>query len=119
MNALSLRIRKARSAAALSQAELARRIGVKRSAVTQWEHPAGTTPSVDHLIQIAMETVVMFEWLATGRGPSHIGDAEATLAVMVDEYARDEHESLALGHLRQLSPVKRKIALDILGMLAR
>lgn len=119
MSALSLRIRKARNAAALSQAELSRRIGVKRSAVTQWEHPAGTTPSVDHLIQIATETEVTFEWLATGRGASHTGDAEAALAVMVDDYARDEHESLALGHLRLLSPLKRKIALDILGMLAR
>lgn len=119
MSALSLRIRKARSAAALSQAELSRRIGVKRSAVTQWENPAGTTPSVDHLIQVAMETDVTFEWLATGRGASHNGDAETAPAVMVDDYARDEHESLALGHLRLLSPVKRKIALDILGVLAR
>lgn len=119
MSALSLRIRKARSACVLSQAELARRIGVKRSAVTQWEQPAGTTPSVEHLIQIAMETAVTFEWLATGRGPSHPDDAEAAPAVMVDDYARDEHESLALGHMRQLSPVKRKIALDILSVLAR
>ena len=119
MSALSLRIRKARSAAALSQAELSRRIGVKRSAVTQWEHPAGTTPSVDHLIQIATETEVTFEWLATGRGATHSADVEMAPAVMVDDYARDEHESLALGHLRLLSPIKRKIALDILGVLAR
>ncbi len=119
MNGLALRIRKARSAAALSQAEVGRRIGVKRSAVTQWEHPSGTTPSVEHLIQIALETNVTFEWLATGRGASHSAEAEAGSAVMIDDYARDEHESLALGHLRLLSPVKRKIALDILGVLAR
>ncbi|MDQ3287068.1 MAG: helix-turn-helix transcriptional regulator [Pseudomonadota bacterium] len=119
MSALSLRIRKARSAAALSQAELARRVGVKRSAVTQWEHPAGTCPSVDHLIQIAMQTNTMFEWLATGRGPSHADNLESTPAVMIDEYARDADESLALGQLRLLSPMKRRIALDILVSLAR
>lgn len=119
MSALSLRIRKARSAAALSQAELARRVGVKRSAVTQWEHPAGTRPSVDHLIEIAMQTSTLFEWLATGRGPCLAGDVEAAPAVMIEEYARDADESLALGQLRMLSPMKRKIALDILVSMAR
>lgn len=119
VSALSLRIRKARSAAALSQAELARRVGVKRSAVTQWEHPTGTRPSVDHLIEISMHTHTLFEWLATGRGARLAGDVEAAPAVMVEEYARDADESLALGQLRMLSPLKRKIALDILGSMAR
>ena len=75
VSALSGRIRKARNLATLSQAELARRIGVKRSAVTQWEHPNGTTPSVEHLIQIAMETGTQFEWLATGRGPMRLNES--------------------------------------------
>lgn len=70
MTSLSARIRRARALAAISQAELAKRVGVQRSAVTQWECTAGTTPSVGHLIQIACETAVCFEWLATGRGPS-------------------------------------------------
>jgi transcriptional regulator with XRE-family HTH domain len=119
MSVLSGRIRKARNLAKLSQAELARRVGVKRSAVTQWEHPTGTTPSVDHLIQIAMQTGARFEWLATGRGASQLEEAEATAAVIVDDYARDEHESIALGQLRQLSPSKRRLALDILRLMAR
>jgi transcriptional regulator with XRE-family HTH domain len=119
VSALSLRIRKARSAAGLTQAELARRVGVKRSAVTQWEHPSGTRPSVDHLIEIAMQTDTMFEWLATGRGPSVSADPDAAPAVMIEEYARDAEESLALGQLRLLSPMKRKIALDILTSMAR
>lgn len=119
MSALSLRIRKARSAVALSQAELARRVGVKRSAVTQWEQPAGTRPSVDHLIEIALQTNTLFEWLATGRGPCLAYDVEAPPAVMVEEYARDAEESLALEQLRLLSPMKRKIALDILASMAR
>jgi transcriptional regulator with XRE-family HTH domain len=118
MSGLSGRIRKARTLAKLSQAELARRVGVKRSAVTQWEHPAGTTPSVDHLIQIALQTQSRFEWLATGRGARQLEEAEATSAVIVDDYARDEHESQALGQLRQLPPGKRRLALDILRLLA-
>jgi transcriptional regulator with XRE-family HTH domain len=119
MSVLPGRIRKARNLARLSQAELARRVGVKRSAVTQWEHPTGTTPSVEHLIQIAMLTGARFEWLATGRGSSQLEEDEANAAVIVDDYARDEHESLALGQLRQLSPSKRRLALDILRLMAR
>lgn len=117
MSALSTRIRKARTQAKLSQAELARRIGVKRSAVTQWEHPRGTTPSVDHLIQIALHTASHFEWLATARGPS--SSAEAAPATVVDDYARDEQESLMLSHVRCMSSTRRKLALEILGLLAR
>lgn len=117
MSGLSLRIRKARALTTLSQAELARRIGVKRSAVTQWEHPAGTTPSVEHLIQIAQETGLSFEWLATGRGPSRCEGAELAPAVLVDDYARDEHESEALSHFRRLSGSRRRMALEILQIL--
>lgn len=118
MIALASRIRKARTLATLSQAELARRVGVKRSAVTQWEHPAGTTPSVEHLIQIALETGVQFEWLATGRGPSRSTEEPAP-AVMVEDYARDEHESQVLTSLRRLPSARRRIALEILAVLAR
>lgn len=118
MNALSSRIRKARYAAAISQAELARRVGIKRSAVTQWECPGGTTPSVDHMIKIALETGMNFEWIATGRGPSRTG-AEAETAVILDDYALDGDESLALAHIRQLSSSKKKIALQILQVLSQ
>jgi transcriptional regulator with XRE-family HTH domain len=119
VSALSLRVRKARVLATLSQAELARRIGVKRSAVTQWEHPAGTTPSVEHLIKLALETQVNFEWLASGRGPTRCEDFEPVPAVIVDDYARDEDESLALTHFRRLSASRRRMALAILDILAK
>ena len=51
MTEMPSRIRKARQASRLTQAELAGRIGVKRSAVTQWEQVDGTTPSIRHLIE--------------------------------------------------------------------
>ena len=68
MIGLSTRIRQARLRAGMTQAALARRVGVKRSAATQWEHPSGTVPSMEHLIAVALATGVHLEWLATGRG---------------------------------------------------
>jgi transcriptional regulator with XRE-family HTH domain len=118
VSALSLRIRRARALASLTQTELARRIGIKRSAVTQWEHPAGTTPSVDHLIQIAVETGMHFEWIATGRGPTKCGN-EIESAVIIEDYAMDADESTALALLRRLPSVKKRIALQILSVLSQ
>jgi transcriptional regulator with XRE-family HTH domain len=65
------RVRFARRLAGLSQAALAREIGIGPSAVAQWELPSGTSPTVDHLAHLAVRSGVAFEWLATGRGASH------------------------------------------------
>ena len=62
------RIRLARRHVGLSQAALAKAIGVQRSAVSHWEGTQGKHPSVDHLRELALVTAVQFEWLATGRG---------------------------------------------------
>jgi transcriptional regulator with XRE-family HTH domain len=102
----------------LSQAELARRIGVDRSAVAQWERPQGTTPSVDHLAQIAVETGVCFEWLATGRGPSKPEPGAYDAALVMEDYVRDAMESRALTALRRLSVRKRTVAVQIIELLS-
>ena len=99
---MSLRIRRARTQARLTQAELARRLAVQRSAVTQWERESGTSPSVAHLSQIARETQVHFEWLATGRGPAKPHDDAFIDAVVAQDFARDEFESRALVAIRRL-----------------
>lgn len=117
MSALPTRIRKARLSAKLSQAELARRVGVKRSAVTQWEHPTGTSPSMCHLTQIAVETGTCVEWLATTRGPMRHGHEEPT-TVLIDDFAQDPSESELLQRFRRLPAQKRRIALQILDVLA-
>lgn len=118
MSMLSLRIRKARVTAGFSQTELARRAGVKRSAVTQWEHPTGTLPNAEHMIQIALETGVSFEWLATGRGQMRAsGDSES--AVIIGDYAMDAIESSALTYLHSMSTWKKRIALQILETLSK
>lgn len=118
MTYLSQRIRRARTGAGLSQAALAARLGIKRSAVTQWEHPRGTKPSLEHLIRIATETATAFEWLATGRGPSNLDPLESTPAVLLDEYAGDEFEAQALGHLRRMPPSKKRMAVAVLMTMA-
>ena len=118
MLSMSTRIRKSRNQVALSQAALAQRIGVERSAVTQWERPQGTTPSVNHLAQIAVETGVCFEWLATGRGPSKAEPGAYDAALVLDDYARDPFESRALAALRRLSLRKRAVAVQIVELLA-
>jgi transcriptional regulator with XRE-family HTH domain len=117
MVSMSSRVRRARSIASISQAELARRLGVQRSAVTQWERPNGTTPSVGHLAQVAVETGVCFEWLATGRGPSSAGPGAYDAALVLDDYVRDAIESRALTALRRLGVRKRTVAVQIIELL--
>jgi transcriptional regulator with XRE-family HTH domain len=118
MSALPTRVRKARLSAQLTQAELARRVGVKRSAVTQWEHPLGTTPSMHHLIQIAIETDTCVEWLATARGPCHSEGAPPVPSASTHGDAQDPQEGEALLRFRRLPAHKRKIALQILQVLS-
>lgn len=119
MTSLPQRIRRARTRAGLSQTSLATRIGIKRSAVTQWEHPHGTKPSVEHLIRIATETGTGFEWLATGRGPSEFDSLSAAPALLMDDYAGDELEAKALSHLRHMAPAKKRMAVAILETMGQ
>jgi transcriptional regulator with XRE-family HTH domain len=62
----------ARRHAGLSQTELARQVGVQRSAVSHWEGNQARNPSTSNLRRVAEVTGVHFEWLATGRGPMSV-----------------------------------------------
>lgn len=119
MPSMSSRIRRARSAARLSQSQLAMLTGVQRSAVAQWEREeGGTSPNVEHLALVAVSTKVRFEWLATGRGVDRLDGNEFELAVMVQDFAQDELESRVLDYVRRLSPKKRQMVCAILEMLS-
>lgn len=118
MSQLPLRIRKARLSKDLSQAELARRLGVQRSSVSQWESSGGTLPNLNHLIKISLLTHTSFDWLATGRGSSRLS-VEGESALVLDDYAMDADESKALAYLRSLTRSKKKIALQVLSVLAQ
>ncbi|MGA8277840.1 MAG: helix-turn-helix transcriptional regulator [Rhodanobacteraceae bacterium] len=102
------RIRRARRIAGLTQAELAKRTGTGTSAVAQWESPHGTSPTVEHLIEIAITCAVTFEWLATGRGPIR-DDLSETPALDVGSFAMDESEDRLLVAYRRISARKRPI----------
>ena len=92
------RIRRARRMGELSQAELARRIKVQRSAVSNWESASEILPSMQNLIGIAKVCKVSLEWLGTGRGgmskdPEVLADIAAADAELVD--AHEERDLLA------------------------
>jgi transcriptional regulator with XRE-family HTH domain len=118
MVTLPLRIRRARAIARITQSELARRLDVKRSAVSQWESAHGTTPNVAHLIRIAVETGVAFEWLATGRGPVRPDHDASGEAVVLKDFAQDALESRGLLALGRLSRAKKQVAVTIIELLS-
>lgn len=115
---MSCRIRRARVSTGLTQSELARRLGIQRSAVTQWERAGGTNPSLGHLASIACETGVTFEWLATGRGAARPGEGEFDIALVADDYARDELETRMLAALRRISGRRREAAVKVVELIA-
>lgn len=118
MYSMPVRVRQARRAAKLSQAQLAMHLGVCRSAVAQWERTGGTSPSVDHLARVAIVTGVLFEWLATGRGPSHPAGTEFESAATPGDFAMDELESRILDAVRRLTRRKRETVCQIIELLS-
>ena len=105
MKTSSNRVRQARRSAKLSQKELALLVGVHRSAVSQWEQPAGSMPTLENLARIAVTTSVQFEWLATGRGRmKYVSDLtnDETPALLLEYCAQGEVEVRALAALRKL-----------------
>lgn len=73
---IAQRIRTARTGAGLTQAQMADALGVTRSACSQWESPAGTTPQPAHISVLARVLGVSYEWLATGRVPAGVAEAD-------------------------------------------
>ena len=104
---LSSRIRHARRVAGLTQAGLAKAVHVGPSAAAQWELPSGTSPTIDHLIEIAVLSGVAFEWLATGRGPVALTGHEAP-AIDASSFATDQIEDRLLTAFRRVPSRRRE-----------
>lgn len=119
MAELGERVRRARALARISQEDLARAVGVHRSAVAQWESRDGSLPSMRHLIRIATTTSVCLEWLGTGRGPVRPDDDAWTPATLAGDYAQDELESQCLLALRAVPYQTRRQIVSLIGLVAR
>lgn len=117
MPTIAVRIRRARMLASFSQSQLAKEVGVNRSAVAQWEREGGTHPSVEHLATVAVATRVPFEWLATGRGDATQCPQHDVAAVAV-EYAIDDIEVRVLKAVRSLPTRKRATVCKLIEELA-
>ena len=113
------RIRRARMLANLSQTELGTKLGLTRSAITQWESAGGTKPSTHNLVQVATICEVQFEWLATGRGIMRIGDAHQEPPAHMSEFAFNELESRLLNGFRLLAVRKQDAIVDLVEKLRR
>lgn len=115
------RIRLARRYAGFSQTQLAKAVGVQRSAVSHWESAEGRNPAVVNLRQVAVVTGVQFEWLASGRGSMALSDAvrldsiPTAEAVLVDEPL----ELRLLLAFRDAPPRTRVAVVEIVEALAR
>lgn len=103
------RIRLARRRCALSQMQLGKRLGVHRSAVANWE--SGTSsPSCDHLEQLARELSVAHEWLATGRGDMTLPGQCHEVSEARDDLVESPAERRLLRAWRSL-PARPRVAL--------
>jgi transcriptional regulator with XRE-family HTH domain len=119
MHGLAARIKQARKGAGLSQAQLAARLELGRSAVAQWERDNAISPTVGHLTAIALATGVSFEWLATGRGPRVIGGkGDEAPAFVLDYVAQSESEERLLIAFRSLDALAQLPVLEQLEALA-
>ena len=113
------RIRRARMHANLTQTELGAKLGLSRSAITQWERTQGTKPSMGNLAQVATVCEVQFEWLATGRGIMQIGDTHQEPPAHMSEFAFTELESRLLNGFRHLAVRKQDAIVDLVEKLRR
>lgn len=117
---LSMRVRKARHQAGLSQQVLAERMGVTRGAVANWEC-ADAVPAARRMGRIAKVTGVSYEWLATGRGAMlpELGFEDPPTPAIDADFVDDPVERQLLDTFRMASMRARKAALDTLKASAR
>ncbi|MBA2237897.1 MAG: helix-turn-helix domain-containing protein [Lysobacter sp.] len=114
------RMRLARRQAGMSQAALAKAVGVQRSAVSHWEASLGKSPSASHLREAAMATGVQFEWLATGRGRMTLSNEAAMDSVATAEalLVEDPLELRLVRAFRDASPRAQVPMVEIAEQLA-
>lgn len=107
---LSDRIRALRRRRRLSQAELAKELGVSPSAVGHWERGDGATPSAENLFALAALTGIDPLWIAIGEGGVGPSGMPARAAPPV---ALSREEERLLRRYRALTGPERILLLDL------
>ncbi|WP_420003279.1 helix-turn-helix domain-containing protein [Arenibacterium sp. LLYu02] len=82
------RVAAARESAGMSQSQLARRIGVKKSTLTAWEQDL-SEPRANKLSMLAGLLNVSMAWLLTGEGDDLTAPVEDTLSADIAAMARE------------------------------
>ena len=110
---LAMRIRVARRYAKLSQVELAKKLGISRGAVANWESANDAHPAASRMVKLAVLTGVSVEWLVTGRGRMiHESDREEVPAVD-GEFVHDVTERRLLDGFRRSSARAKLLILQM------
>lgn len=97
MATLGQRIAAAREMAGMNQAELARAVGVSRSAVNQWESENVKNLKIDNLFDVARVTGADIYWLGTDTPPPEHAKALAKFARLPTQFQKpilDQIDSL-------------------------
>jgi transcriptional regulator with XRE-family HTH domain len=110
---LGQRLHRARDTARLTQEQLARRIGVTRSAISQWESGMVSNISAAHLLATAKVLRVSLDWLLSGEDGMEIAEDAAAPYL----YA-EPSESDLLPLWRQLTTSQRTAMLAQIRELA-
>lgn len=111
------RFSSARQMAGLSQAQVAKELGIARSAVAQWER-GGTYPNIRNLAEAAKLLRVRFEWLATGRGVRDLAPNQATSKAPAQACdPRTPEEKAVISLLRRMPGTRRDLVQAIIHSL--
>jgi transcriptional regulator with XRE-family HTH domain len=106
----------------MTQTDLARRLSVSRSAISQWERTDGSNPTAANLGNLALALACSFEWLATGRGSrsasgKRAASEQADVAVQLRYFAKDDAEEHLLAAFRDLDHWDRMAVLSVVDTL--
>ena len=107
------RIRLARRRAGLSQQKLADLLGVKRSAVANWEAVNGPSPSSNNLEGLTRLLQVNHEWLAVGRGEMKLSGHWHDVPVVDAELVDNPFERRLLEAWRSMPAKPRVLFLEL------